>query len=164
MKEDRGYYVYGWVNNDWDAFFYVGKGCGYRYKHVNGRSRAFDSIIRNWNCEPMILEDNLTELEAYEIEDELKRQFIFELGQPIIDGENKPINKMSQKEGIQSKKDRGEWADYGRPRVINYDIFKAEYQKVINGEIKPFDLARSLNMTVSTFYRYKARVDKELNK
>ena len=36
-----------------------------------------------------------------------------------------------QKEGIQAKKERGEWDDYGRPSFISIDKFRMEYQKVI---------------------------------
>lgn len=34
-----------------------------------------------------------------------------------------------QREGIKDKKERGEWGDYGRPRAINFDVFKEEYKK-----------------------------------
>lgn len=35
-----------------------------------------------------------------------------------------------QREGINAKKERGEWSDYGRPRLIDFDVFKEEYKKV----------------------------------
>lgn len=66
-----------------------------------------------------------------------------------------------QFEGIQAKKERGEWDDYGRPRAIDFNVFLAAYQKVLNGEMKPFECAKSLNLKISTFYKYKARYDKE---
>lgn len=65
-----------------------------------------------------------------------------------------------QKEGIQAKKERGEWDDYGRPRVMNLSDFKREYQAVMNDEIRPFELMKKLNMTKPTFYRYKNLVEK----
>ena len=65
-----------------------------------------------------------------------------------------------QKEGIQAKKERGEWDDYGRPRVMNLSDFKREYQAVMNNEIRPFELMKKLNMTKPTFYRYKNLVEK----
>lgn len=66
-----------------------------------------------------------------------------------------------QREGIESKKARGEWADYGRPRAIDFQTFKTEYQKVIDGEIKPFDCMKILGMTKPTFYRYKKQFEEE---
>jgi DNA invertase Pin-like site-specific DNA recombinase len=64
-----------------------------------------------------------------------------------------------QREGIQAKKDRNDWANYGRPKVIDYNKFAKEYQKVENGTLKPFECMRQLNMTKSTFYRYKKQFE-----
>lgn len=64
-----------------------------------------------------------------------------------------------QREGIQAKKDRGEWSDYGRPAIMSDEDFAKEYQKVLSGEIKPFDLMRQLSMKKSTFYRYIKRIN-----
>ena len=36
-----------------------------------------------------------------------------------------------QREGIDSKKARGEWDDYGRPAVMPIDEFSEHYQKVV---------------------------------
>lgn len=63
-----------------------------------------------------------------------------------------------QREGIEAKKARGEWADYGRPAIMDADIFAKEYQKVVNGELRPFELMRRLNMKKTTFYRYAEHV------
>lgn len=55
-----------------------------------------------------------------------------------------------QREGIDAKKARGEWADYGRPAVMSIEDFAAEYQKVLSGEIKPFELMKKLGMSKTT--------------
>lgn len=62
-----------------------------------------------------------------------------------------------QREGIASKKDRGEWDDYGRPAAIDYRQFAAAYARVKRGEIGPTDLRRELGLSHSTFYRYRAQ-------
>lgn len=67
-----------------------------------------------------------------------------------------------QVEGIQAKKDRGEWEDYGRPRKMNYQKFKKEYDRVMRNEIKPFELMKELGLTKSTFYRYKKQYDEDV--
>jgi DNA invertase Pin-like site-specific DNA recombinase len=67
-----------------------------------------------------------------------------------------------QREGIQAKRDRNEWSDYGRPKAIDYEIFATSYSKVITGELKPFECMRQLNMTKPTFYRYKNKYEKQL--
>ena len=64
-----------------------------------------------------------------------------------------------QREGIAAKKAKGEWENYGRPQAIDFNAFVAEYNKVLSGEMKPFDCARSLGMKISTFYSYKRKYD-----
>ena len=59
-----------------------------------------------------------------------------------------------QREGIEAKKARGEWNDYGRPARMSIEEFRKEYQKVTEGEIKPFELMKKLGLSKSTFYRY----------
>lgn len=67
-----------------------------------------------------------------------------------------------QAEGIQAKKDRNEWEDYGRPRVVSLDIFRKEYQRVVAGDIKPFQLMKELGLTKPTYYRYKKELESSL--
>lgn len=63
-----------------------------------------------------------------------------------------------QREGIDSKKARGEWDDYGRPAVMSIDEFSEHYQKVVSGEIRPFELMKQLGMSKSTYYRYVNKI------
>lgn len=65
-----------------------------------------------------------------------------------------------QREGIEQKKARGEWEDYGRPRVMSLDEFTTHYRLVQQGEKKPFELMHELGMTKPTFYRYKNLIEK----
>lgn len=66
-----------------------------------------------------------------------------------------------QREGIAAKKARGEWSDYGRPRVMALEEFAKRYQAVESGIKKPFELMKELGMTKATFYRYKGLMKKE---
>ena len=59
-----------------------------------------------------------------------------------------------QKEGIEAKKARGEWDDYGRPRKLDFDKFAKEYERVLAGSIKPVECMKLLNMPKATYYRY----------
>ena len=63
-----------------------------------------------------------------------------------------------QREGIQAKKERGEWDDYGRPATMKLEDFAHEYLKVESGELRPFELMRKLGMSKTTFYRYVSRL------
>lgn len=65
-----------------------------------------------------------------------------------------------QREGIEAKKARGEWEDYGRPRVMSIEKFADEYRLVQQGKKKPFELMKELGMTKPTFYRYKNQIEK----
>lgn len=67
-----------------------------------------------------------------------------------------------QKEGIQAKKARGEWDDYGRPRALDFNKFSKEYVRVLNGDLKPTECMKLLGITKPTYYRY-ANEYKELN-
>lgn len=67
-----------------------------------------------------------------------------------------------QSEGIQAMKDRGEWDKYGRPVVMDYEMFKKAYGKVEAGHIKPFELMKQLGMAKSTYYKYAKQVKDEL--
>ena len=62
-----------------------------------------------------------------------------------------------QREGIEMKKLRGEWDDYGRPAAIGEDAFDAAFSKVIAGEITPTELRKELGLSHTTFYRYRKK-------
>ncbi len=64
-----------------------------------------------------------------------------------------------QREGIAAKKARGEWDDYGRPRVLEFDKFSKEYKRVLNGDLKPFECMKLLGITKPTYYRYRKEYD-----
>lgn len=63
-----------------------------------------------------------------------------------------------QREGIEAKKLRGDWDNYGRPAVMSDEAFATEYQKVLDGTMKPFELMRKLGMKKTTYYRYVSRI------
>ena len=63
-----------------------------------------------------------------------------------------------QREGIEAKKARGDWDDYGRPPAIDIEDFKIHYQKVIDGQIRPTELMKQLGISKSTYYRYVERI------
>lgn len=60
-----------------------------------------------------------------------------------------------QREGIEAMKARGEWNKYGRPRIMDEDVFKKEYEKVLRGEQRPVDVMNKLNMKKATYYLYR---------
>lgn len=69
-----------------------------------------------------------------------------------------------QREGIEEKKRRGEWEDYGRPSVMKQEIFDEQFQSVVSGETTPTQLRKNLGMTHSTFYRYRKKFYRKSSK
>lgn len=59
-----------------------------------------------------------------------------------------------QREGIEAKKARGEWDDYGRPRNLDLKKFAKEYKRVLDGSLKPVECMKLLGLTKTTYYRY----------
>lgn len=139
------FYVYGWFNLDWGVYFYIGKGIGDRYEDTKNRSNWFKSIIDNWNCEPVILEDNLTEENALKLESLLKEDFIFEKGYPIIDLENGTAIKMAQRRGIEKAKDEGK--HLGRPPMSLSTLD----EDVKSGILKLYPIWKSGGITATKF-------------
>lgn len=63
------YYVYEWIRLDTNEPFYVGKGRGDRWKSMNrGENKHFYNIINFTDVAVNILNDNLTEDEAFDLE------------------------------------------------------------------------------------------------
>lgn len=60
-----------------------------------------------------------------------------------------------QAQGIEAKKARGEWEDYGRPRVLSFEKFSKEYERVLKGELKPVECMKLLGIPKPTYYRYR---------
>ncbi|BDF35875.1 DNA recombinase [Lachnospiraceae bacterium] len=69
-----------------------------------------------------------------------------------------------QREGIEAKKRRGEWDDYGRPAVMGAEAFAKAYERVLRQEVTPTVLMRELGMASTTFYRYRKKYLKKQNK
>lgn len=44
-----------------------------------------------------------------------------------------------QREGSDVKKNRGEWDDYGCPAIMSQKEFLEHYEKVLSGELRPFE-------------------------
>lgn len=59
-----------------------------------------------------------------------------------------------QREGIEQMKERGEWDNYGRPRVKRPKNWGEVIQKWRNGEITAVEAMRLTGMKKSSFYKY----------
>ena len=68
LDETRKYYIYVWRIKETQEVFYVGKGCGDRYKQVSRRNKFFLDMYNSHECECEILQGALTEQEAFKYE------------------------------------------------------------------------------------------------
>lgn len=64
------------------------------------------------------------------------------------------LKEKRQREGIEAKKARGEWDNYGRPRRMSKTEFAEQYQRVIDGQIGSLALMRELGLNRDTYFRY----------
>ena len=65
---ENKYYVYEWIRLDTNEPFYVGKGCGNRWKERYRKNPYFMNIINKVPCVVNILHDNLDEQTAFGLE------------------------------------------------------------------------------------------------
>ena len=85
-NENRDFYVYEHVRLDNNTCFYVGKGKGDR-KDILTRNPHHDRISNKYGHAVVIIKDNLTEQEAFELEQKTIEDYIFNVGYGIdIDG------------------------------------------------------------------------------
>ena len=118
------------------------------------------------NIRVMVLELPTTLLPIDKMENSMARMMLetinnmmIELYASMAQAEMEKKEKR-QREGIEAKKVRGEWEDYGRPRVMDIKEFEKKFAMVQCGEKRPFELMKELGMTKATFYRYKNIVEK----
>lgn len=71
----KRFYVYKWIDKDSKEVFYVGKGCGKRYKDTSNRNKYFMDYINTHNVESLIVKYFDTEDEAFAYELELTTHY-----------------------------------------------------------------------------------------
>ena len=77
------YYVYGYIRLDTNTYFYIGKGKDRRQFVLQDRSYHFTNILNKIECAVEILYDNLTEKEAFQLEEETIYNLVFNEGYSI---------------------------------------------------------------------------------
>ena len=85
-NKNREFYVYKHIRKDTNTCFYVGKGKGNRVNFPK-RNEHHDNICKTCGYKVEIIQDNLTEEEAYALEKEIIEDYVFVFGYGInIDG------------------------------------------------------------------------------
>ena len=123
--------------------------------------------LRDKDVRVMVLELPTTLIDFSTIDNEMAKMMMetvnnmmIELYASMAEAEMHKKQKR-QKEGYEALKARGEWDKLGRPVAIDYKKFCKEYQKVLAGKIKPFELMKELKLTQSTYYRYRKKYNDE---
>ncbi len=123
-------------------------------------------FYKEHNIRVMVLELPTTLIDLSSMENSMARMMMetinnmmIELYASMAQAEIEKKEKR-QREGIEAKKARGEWGDYGRPRKMTFEEFSAHYRLVQEGKKKPFELMRELGLSKPTFYRYKNQIEK----
>lgn len=123
--------------------------------------------LRDKNVRVMVLELPTTLIDFSTIDNEMAKMMMetinnmmIELYASMAEAEMKKKQKR-QREGYEALKARGEWNKLGRPAAMDYKKFCKEYERVLAGKIRPFELMKELKLTESTYYRYKKRYDDE---
>ena len=75
----------------------------------------------------------------------------------LVDVERKK-NKEAQREGIEAKKARGEWDDYGRPRKVPLKRFQKYLNLVREGKMTEREVQEELGISAATYKRYLEEV------
>ena len=69
------FYVYEWFIVKTDEVFYVGKGCGNRKGIISKRNKFFLSIYSHHDCDVRIIESDLYEDDAFQLEESTIRWY-----------------------------------------------------------------------------------------
>lgn len=124
------YYVYEHIRNDNNTCFYVGKGRNRRAEYKT-RNEHHDRIVKKYGMHVNIIKDNLSEEEAYKLEEETIRKYVFELGYGIdIIGYN---NKKVEPGHLTNHTFGGE-KNYGR---VHTEEWKERHSLDMMGEKNP---------------------------
>lgn len=150
---ENKYYVYEWFIVPTGEVFYVGKGCGGRYKTLSSRNKFFLDMYNTHDCDVRIIEDQLYEDDAYELEHSTVRWYRehtnYRLTNQTDGGDGtrgyKPSEEQKGKIGLYFKK---KWEDATwRQNIISQrhdpdstyqsQEFKQKISSLVSGEKNP---------------------------
>ena len=143
MDSDNIYYVYEWIRLDTNEPFYVGKGKNDRWCKTTGRSKYFTSILNKVDTSVNILQDHLSEKEAFEYECWYINEYRFEYGYNLC-------NLTDGGEGVSGYKQSEEELKRNRMQTHGFDI--EDYQNEIinmylNKLMSTYEIAKYYNVS-----------------
>lgn len=126
--ENKDYYVYEHIRLDNNTCFYVGKGRGERYKSKK-RNSHHDRIAEKYGMIARIIKSNLSEQEAYDLEQKVIHNYVFNLGYGIdIQGYRKKDGNMLSNHTFGGD---------GNTGAVHTEEWKKQHSKDMLGEKNP---------------------------
>lgn len=81
--EKKVFYVYGWIREDYNTYFYIGKGFNNRKDKISCRTPHFQNILNHTSCHNVIIQEGLTEQEALDLEVQIIKDLVENQGYSI---------------------------------------------------------------------------------
>lgn len=147
------YYVYEHIRLDNNTCFYVGKGRGRRC-YNKSRNPHHDRIVKKYGMKVKILQNNLSEEEAYKLEQETIQNYVFNLDYGIdIIGYN---NKVDEPGHLTNCSFGGE----GSLGSVHSETWKKQHSEQMKGENNPM---HGINLWNTYNSEKKERIKKKLS-
>lgn len=147
------YYVYEHIRLDNNTCFYVGKGRGKRC-YNKSRNSHHDRIVKKYGMKVKILQNNLSEEEAYKLEQETIQNYVFNLDYGIdIIGYN---NKVDEPGHLTNCSFGGE----GSLGSVHSETWKKQHSKQMKGKNNPM---YGINLWNTYDSEKKERIKKKLS-
>jgi len=158
MNDDKKYYVYEWIRLDTNEPFYVGKGKDNRCYRLNSRSKHFLSIYNKADTVVCILQEDLSENEAFEYECWYINDYRFTFGYNLC-------NMTDGGDGISGYKHTDEEIRRNRMESHGFDIedHKEEIiEKYTTKRMSSYEIAKCFNVSDVCISRVLKKFNVEL--
>lgn len=130
------YYVYEWYFVNTNEVFYIGKGCGKRFKEIHGRNKFFQCMYKSHSCAVRIIMHGFSEVDAYQYERYViqyyKKFTTFRLTNQTEGGDGTVGYKFSDEQYqhmLETRRDPN--------GVYKSDAFRAKISSLVQGENNP---------------------------
>jgi len=132
------FYIYIHIRNDSSQPFYIGKGFGDRSHSKKSRNIYWNNIVNKYGYTIMILKDNLTEQEAFDLEIKIIKKYrkLYKLCNMTSGGEGTTSHKHSQKSVLKMSKFRKSHIGWSHSEKTKEKISKAHKSRVFTEQHK----------------------------
>ena len=151
--EDHVFYVYKWIDLETNEIIYIGKGAGDRWRETrkSRRNKYFYRYISKHKCKSFIILNNLTEKEAYDLEEKLIIQYK-KSGQCFLNFDN-----GGRRGGRSPGETNGMWGKTHTPEAIEkIRLANINRTKELNNNAR---LCQILDLNHNILYEFNCVID-----